>query len=82
MKDKSLTVKGWPAVPVFLMLVGTNALTALVMALPITWLVNRVFAASAIRAIFPSDQLGYWRCVGLFLIWFAAKGRIKWTVKS
>lgn len=82
MKNESLTLKGWPAVPVFLMLVGTNTLTALVMALPITWLVNRVFATSAIRVIFSSDQLGYWRCVGLFLIWFAAKGRIKWTVKS
>jgi hypothetical protein len=82
MKEESLTLRGWPAVPVFLALVVTNVLTALVMALPTTWLVNRVFAASAIHAIFASDQLGYWRCVGIFAIWFAVKGRIKWTVKS
>lgn len=82
MKEEPLTLRGWPAVPVFLMLVVTNVLTALVMALPITWLVNRVFAGSFIHAIFASDELGYWRCVGLFAIWFTAKGRIKWTVKS
>jgi len=52
------------------------------MALPITWLVNRVFAATLLHAVFAKDQLGYWRCVGMFAIWFAAKGRIKWTVKS
>ena len=82
MKEESLTLRGWPAVPMILMLAGTNAVTALAMALPIAWLVNHVFAPSAIHAIFPSDQLGYWRCVGVFAIWFAAKGRIKWTVKS
>ena len=82
MKDESLTLTGWPAVPVFLMLAVTGALTALVMSLPITWLVNHVFSAEAIHAIFASDRLGYWRCVGMFAIWFAAKGRIKWSVKS
>jgi hypothetical protein len=81
MKDEGLTLRGWPAVPVISMLIVTNALTALVMALPITWLVNRVFSTSAIHAIFSSDHLGYWRCVGVFAIWFAAKARIKWTVK-
>lgn len=78
MKDESLTLRGWPAVPVILMLVATNGLTALVLALQITWLVNRVFAASAIHAIFARDQLGYWQCVGMFAIWFAAIARIKW----
>ena len=63
MKDESLTLRGWPAVPVIIMLVATNGLTALVMALPITWLVNRVFAASAIHAIFARDQFGYWQRV-------------------
>ena len=57
MKEESLTLRGWPAAPVFLMLVVTNTLTALFLALPITWLVNHVFAASAIHAIFASDQL-------------------------
>lgn len=82
MKDESLTVTGWPAVPVFLMVAMTRVLTALVMSIPITWLVNHVFAANAIRAVFASDRLGYWRCVGMFAIWFAATGRIKWTAKS
>jgi len=82
MKDESLTLTGWSAVPVFLMVAVTQVLTALVMSVPIIWLVNHVFAAKAIHAIFASDRLGYWQCVGLFAIWFAAKARIKWTVKS
>ena len=82
MKDEGLTLTGWQAVPVFLMMVGTQALTALVMSLPITWLVNHVFAASAIHTIFARDQFGYWQCVGIYAIWFASKGRIHWTMKS
>lgn len=82
MKDESVTLTGWPAVPVFLMAVITQGLTALVMALPITWLVNHVFAASAIHMVFANDRLEYWKSVGIFAIWFAAKARIKWTIKS
>lgn len=82
MKDDSMTLNGWAAVPIFLMAVLTQALTALVMAAPITWLVNHVFSASAIHAVFANDKLGYWQCVGMFAIWFAAKGRIKWTIKA
>jgi len=37
MKDETLTLTGWPAVPVFLMAAVTQVLTALVMSLPITW---------------------------------------------
>ena len=81
MNDESLTLTGWPAVPLFLVAVLTQILTALVMSLPITWLVNHVFAANAIHWIF-GDRFGYWRCVGMFAIWFTAKGRIKWTIKS
>lgn len=80
MQNERLTLTGWPAMPVFLMLAFTQVLTALVMSLPITWLVNHVFAANAIHAIFASDRLGYWRCVGLFAIWIAATARIKWSV--
>jgi hypothetical protein len=82
MKDEGLTLTGWQAVPVFLMVAGTQVLTALVMSFPVIWLVNRVFAASAIHAIFASDRLGYWRCVGVYAIWSAASARIKWTIKS
>ena len=81
MKDESLTLTGWQTVPVFLMMVCTQALTALAVALPIKWLVNHVFAAGLIHAIFASDHFGYWQCVGSFAIWFAAKARIKWTMK-
>lgn len=82
MKSESLTLTGWAAVPMFLMLAVTQALTALVMSLPITWLVNHVFSPNAIHAIFASSQMGYSRCAGMFGIWFTATARIKWTVKS
>jgi hypothetical protein len=82
MKDESVTLTGWSAVPVFLMVAVTQVLTALAMSLPISWLVNHIFSRNAIQLLFANDQLGYWRCVGVFAIWFAAKARIKWTVKS
>jgi hypothetical protein len=82
MKDESLTFTGWSAVPVFLMVTVTQVLTALILSLPITWLVNHVLSAKCIEFIWGSDRLGYWRCVGVFAIWFAAKARIKWTGKS
>ncbi len=82
MQDESLTLTGWPAIPVFLMVAVTQVLTALVMSLPITWLVNHIFSANAIHSIFSSGRLGYWQCVGLFAIWSAAKVRIKWTLKA
>lgn len=77
MKDGSWTLTGWPAVPVILMLGVTPVLTALVMSLPIAWLVNHLFAASAILAIFGTEHFGYWRAVGLFALWFAARFDIK-----
>lgn len=82
MKDESLTLTGWQAVPVFLTMMGTQVLTALAMALPITWLVNHIFASGWIRVIFAGGQFGYWQCVGIYAIWFTAKGRIKWSMKS
>jgi len=77
MKDASWTLTGWPAVPVFLMLAVTPVLTALVISLPVAWLVNHIFAASAIHAIFGVEHLGYWRVVGLFAILFAIDFKIK-----
>ena len=82
MKDESLTLTGWSAVPVFLMVAVTQVLTALAMSLPISWLVNHIFSRNAIHFLFANDRLGYWRCVGLFAIWFVATARIKWTMKS
>lgn len=52
-----LTLTGWPAVGVFVTMTFTKAPTALAMSLPIAWLVNRIFAASAIHAIFAADSL-------------------------
>ena len=77
-----LTLTGWPAVGVLATMALTKALTGLVMSLPITWLVNRVFAGGAIHAVFGSDRLSYWRCVGLFAIWFAARVKIKFSSPS
>jgi hypothetical protein len=74
-----LTLTGWPAVGVFATITITKALTALVMSLPLTWLFNRVFATGAVRAIFGADRVSYWRCVGLFAIWFTARIRIKFS---
>jgi hypothetical protein len=77
MKDESWTPTGLPAVPIFLTLAVTSVLTALVISLPIAWLVNHIFAANAIHAIFGVEHLGYWRVVGLFAIWYAARAKIK-----
>ena len=82
MKDESWTLAGLPAVPVFLMLAVTSVLTALVTSLPIAWLVNHIFAANAIHAIFGVEHLGYWRVVGLFAIFFATQFKIKFQVSS
>jgi hypothetical protein len=57
----------------------TKALTALVMSLPIAWLINHVFASGTIRAIFGADRVSYWHCVGMFAIWFAARLKIKFS---
>lgn len=77
MKDESRTLTGWPAVRMFLMLAVTPVLTALTLALPISWLVNREFATGAIHAIFGVERLDYWRVVGLFAIRFATRGKIE-----
>ncbi len=77
MKDEDTTLTGWPAVSMFLVLGITAALTSLVMSFPIAWLVNHVFATGTIHAIFGVERLGYWRTVGLFAIWHAARARIK-----
>ena len=61
----------------FFMLAVTPLITALTLALPITWLVNREFGAGAIHAIFGVERLGYWRVVGLFAIRFATRGKIE-----
>jgi hypothetical protein len=52
--------------------------TALVLSFPLVWLANHEFAGGGvIRAVFGTDQVSYWRCVGLFAIWHIARVRIK-----
>jgi hypothetical protein len=82
MKDKSWTLTGWPAVPVVLMFAATGVLTALVLPLPVTWLVNHIFAAGAIHAVFGVDRLGYWRVVLMFVLVFVARFKITFTGPS
>ena len=77
MKDEGKTLTGWPAVRMFLMLAITPVTTALVLSLPIAWLINHVFATGAIHAIFGVERLGYWRVVGLFAIRFATRGKLE-----
>ena len=48
MREGSLTLTGWLVVPVFPRLAGIRVLIALVVSLPITWLVNHEFAAIAL----------------------------------
>jgi hypothetical protein len=76
MKDEGKILTGWQAIRMFLKLSVTPVLTTLVMAIPISWLVNQEFATGAIHAIFGVEHLGYWRVVGLFAIRFAIRGKI------
>lgn len=82
MRGENWTLVGWPAIPVFLMLAVTPVLTALVISLPVAWLVNHIFAAGAIHSIFGVEHLGYWRVVGLFAILFAIDFKIKFRGSS
>jgi hypothetical protein len=50
------------------------------MSFPLAWLINHVLAGgSALHEIVGSDRLSYWRCVGLFAIWFTARIKIKFS---
>lgn len=77
MEDKSETLAGWQAVPIFLTMAVTPVLTALVLSLPVVWLVNHVFGTGAVRLVFGVEHLGYWRAVGLFALWYVAQFKIK-----
>lgn len=79
MKDQSWTLAGWSAIPVFLTLAVTPVATALLAALPIAWLINHIFSAEAIHALFGVERLDFWRVVGMFAIAFAASFKIKFS---
>ena len=71
-------VTGWAAVGYLVTVAITKVLTALLMSYPIMWLVRKIFGAALLRFAFGTD-LSYWRCVGLFLIWFLARVKIKFS---
>lgn len=77
MKDQSWTLAGWSAIPVFLTLAVTPVATALVVSLPMTWLINHEFSSSVLPLLFGVNHVGCWQVVGLFAIAFAAKFQIK-----
>lgn len=82
-KTSRSTVTGWSAVGALATIATAKTLTALVISFPLSWLINQVCAGGmAIHAIVGSDRLSYWRCVGLFAIWFAARVRIKFSGPS
>jgi len=75
-----VTLKGWPAVGAFLTITLTKVLTALVLSYPLVWLANHEFGdGGALRAVFGTERVSYWRCVGLFAIWHMARVRIKFS---
>lgn len=79
-KTDHFTVTGWSAVGALVMIVLAKALTALVLSYPLVWLVNKEFATGgAIQAVFGTDHVSYWRCMGLFAIWHVARIRIKFS---
>lgn len=82
-KTDQFTLSGWSAVGALVMIVFAKAATALVLSYPLVWLANKEFATGgAIRAVFGTDQVSYWRCVGLFAIWHMARIRIKFSVPA
>jgi hypothetical protein len=78
-KANDFTLTGWSAAGALVTIALTKVLTALLMSFPLAWLVNHVFGTSAIQAIFGTGHFSYWRCVGLFAIWFATRVKIKFS---
>ncbi len=67
----------WSAMGGLATIAVSKILTALVPSALITWLVRHIFAGELLRFLFGAEGLGYWRCVGLYVVWFAARMKIK-----
>lgn len=74
-ESKSVSLRGWDAVMAMAGALLSSAGTALLISLPISWLINHAFAPGAIRAVFGGDRLTYWQCVMGFAAWFCARVR-------
>ena len=71
---------GWSAVGALAAIAITQSLSALLASFPLSWLASKIFCQGvALHALLGSDRLSYWRCVGLFAIWFTARIRIKFS---
>ena len=70
-------VTGWSAVAFLARIAIEKMLTALVTSFPIMWMVRHTVADPPLRFVFGTDGFSYWHCVGLFVIWFTARVRIK-----
>lgn len=78
-KDHS-TLTGWSAVGALATIAITQTSTALLAAFALSWLASKTFGGGvALHALFGESRLSYWRCVGLFAIWFTARIRIKFS---
>lgn len=79
-KTDQSALTGWSAVGALATIAITQTLTALLISFPLAWLASHVFGGGvALHALFGSDRLSYWRCMGLFAIWFTARVRIKFS---
>jgi len=79
-KTDHSTLSGWSAVGAFLTMALAKAITALVLAYPLSWLGSEVFGGGiAARILFGQSGLSYWRCVDLFAIWNVARIRVKFS---
>jgi hypothetical protein len=75
-------VTGWSAVSFLATITATKALTAFVIAFPITWLVRHILGSALLGLAFGADGFTYWRCVGLFGVWFVARLKIRFSGPS
>lgn len=72
-------VTGWSAVAFLARIAIEKMLTAVVSSFPIMWLVRHTVADATLRFVFGADGFSYWRCVGLFAVWFTAQVRIRFS---
>jgi uncharacterized membrane protein (DUF485 family) len=70
---------GWSAVGALATIAIMQTLTVLLTSFPLSWLASKVFGGVAFHALLGENHLSYWRCVGLYAIWFAARIRIKFS---
>ena len=76
-ESKSETLRGWDGVMAFAGALLSSAGTALLIAFPISWLINHVFSEGAIRAVCGGGRFGYWQCVMVYAIWYCAGIKFK-----